>query len=182
MHRRGVACLTKAITRSFTAARRRPPSATAAHAAPAFARAAKKPVKPGDAFGVPGHGSSMVTSLVTIVAFVGSGSRSRTCGWSSRSSCRRRRRCTRSSSVVATDGFARLDARAAHVAQPVPRVRRVRARLPHGDSRRRDDGCVADRARRIRSADRVLPAAAAARLPAARSSSGSASASLQSAR
>lgn len=32
---------------------------------------AKKPVKPGDAFGVPGHGSSMVTSLVTIVAFVG---------------------------------------------------------------------------------------------------------------
>src|ERR1700761_764604 len=32
---------------------------------------AKKPARPGDTFGVPGHGSSMVTSLVTIVAFVG---------------------------------------------------------------------------------------------------------------
>jgi taurine transport system permease protein len=32
---------------------------------------AKKPVKPGDAFGVPGHGSSIATSLVTIVAFIG---------------------------------------------------------------------------------------------------------------
>jgi taurine transport system permease protein len=32
---------------------------------------AKRPVKPGDAFGVPGQGSSIVTSLVTIVVFVG---------------------------------------------------------------------------------------------------------------
>jgi taurine transport system permease protein len=32
---------------------------------------AKKPVKPGDTFGVPGQGSSVVVSLATVVAFVG---------------------------------------------------------------------------------------------------------------
>jgi taurine transport system permease protein len=32
---------------------------------------AKRPVKPGDSFGVPGQGSSLVTSVITIAAFVG---------------------------------------------------------------------------------------------------------------
>jgi taurine transport system permease protein len=32
---------------------------------------AKKPAKPGDTFGVPGHGSSVVTSLVTVALFIG---------------------------------------------------------------------------------------------------------------
>src|SRR5690349_3345271 len=32
---------------------------------------AKKPVKPGDTFGVPGQGSSLAISLVTVIAFVG---------------------------------------------------------------------------------------------------------------
>jgi taurine transport system permease protein len=32
---------------------------------------AKKPVKPGDTFGVPGQGSSFVVSLATVIAFVG---------------------------------------------------------------------------------------------------------------
>ena len=51
--------------------------------------------------------------------------------------------------------------------QPVPRVRGLPAGLRHGDSDRHRDGRVAHRARHLRSADRVLPAAAAARLPAA---------------
>jgi taurine transport system permease protein len=32
---------------------------------------AKKPAKPGDTFGVPDHGSSVVTSLVTVALFIG---------------------------------------------------------------------------------------------------------------
>ncbi|MGH8779784.1 ABC transporter permease subunit [Paraburkholderia sp.] len=32
---------------------------------------AKKPVKPGDSFGVPGQGSSVATSLLTVAAFIG---------------------------------------------------------------------------------------------------------------
>lgn len=32
---------------------------------------AKRPVRPGDTFGVPGHGSSALTSLVTIAALLG---------------------------------------------------------------------------------------------------------------
>ena len=51
--------------------------------------------------------------------------------------------------------------------EPVPRVRRVPARVRHRDSGRHRDGRVAHRARHLRSADRVLPAAAAARVPAA---------------
>ena len=61
----------------------------------------------------------------------------------------------------------RTPAARAFLGEPHARVRRVPAGLRHRDSGRHRDGRLAHRARHLRPADRVLPAAAAARVPAA---------------
>ena len=83
-------------------------------------------------------------------------------------SCRRRRRSSRSFGDAWRGDIQGGKPLSEHFwCEPLPRVRRVRAGLRHRDTRRHRDGRVAHRARHLRSADRVLPAAAAARLPAA---------------
>ena len=94
--------------------------------------------------------------------------RDATCGWMPPCFCRRPRRLHAASTNRAA-GRLQTDAPLAeHFGwSHVPRVHRVPARLRHRDSDRHRDGRVAHRARHLRPADRVLPAAAAARLPAA---------------
>ena len=96
------------------------------------------------------------------------GGSQRTTAGSRISSCPRRRRSSRAS---ATRGAATSRA-AGRLSEHFwwslyPRLRRVPARVRHRGAHRHRDGRVAHRARHLRSADRVLPAAAAARLPAA---------------